>query len=271
MSWFTTKVAVTFIDNPTGKTIAVSQMTPDQLPETFEDFHTTLNLEGQEWSVVSAEPTTREQYAKAAKLTLRLHRIEHVDPRELLFSLPSICDYIPGLGDTSLADQDYELAEDDWRQIEFVSHELAAVADEEIRSIRRIHDEAKAQVGWRDIHVRKSPELPITLNIALSEIVHLLGVRAPLAGVGYHGGPKQIADGFSFALPSGETFYGTAPAGRVQVLALAGESLGTSDARSIERLSAMAKAYDLDLVQWCRCCRAQWNEPLFADLLSGKA
>ena len=40
--------------------------------------------------------------------------------------------------------------------------------------------------------------------------------------------------------------------------------------RSIESLARLARKYELDVVQWCRCVRASWNEPLFSGLLAGK-
>jgi hypothetical protein len=270
MSWFTPKVAVTFIDNRTNETIGVAELTPDQLPESFENLETTLNLHGDDWSVVSASLATREQYTKAKKLTLRLHRIERIDPSKLFFSLPSICDGIPGLATTLVAEGDYRLADDDWRQVEFINHHFAASAEEEIRAIRRIHEEASAEVGWREVHVRKTPEPPITSQIALTDVVQLLGVNTPLAGVTYFGSSTQIIDGFSFALPGGPTLYGIAPIGQVRVLALAQESVGKCDPQSVERLRELANGYELDLVQWCRCCRAKWNDTLFSDLLAGR-
>jgi len=270
MSWFTPKVAVTFIDHRTNETIVVAELTPDQLPETFEDLETTINLRGDDWSVVSASAATRQQYTKAKKLTLRLQRIERIDPGEILFSLPSICDGIPGLGTTPASEVDYQLADDDWRQIEFISRQCAASADEEIEAIRRIHKEAKAEVGWSEIHVRKTPEPPIASELPLAEVVQLFDVSTPLPGVTYFGSPAQINDGFSVALPSGPTLYGITSLGKIRVLALAHESVGTYDARSIERLTELARRYDLDLVHWCRCCRVGWNDPMFAELLAGK-
>jgi hypothetical protein len=264
------KVAVTFIDHRTGETICMAQLEPGQLPETFEDLETTLHLEGQDWTVASAAPTTRSEYVKTGTLALRLHKVEKIDPQTLLFSLPSICNAIPGLSERLVGQRDYKLAEDDWRQFEFIDQQFAAVADEEIRSILRIHDEAKADVGWREIHVRQNPDPPITSTVELSDIVRMLGANEPLASVSYFGSKTTIIDGFSIVLSAGPTLYGLAPRGRVQVLALGQEHVGKYDAVSISLLAAVAQKYQLHLVQWCRCCRVNWDQPLFADLLSGK-
>ena len=140
--------------------------------------------------------------------------------------MPSICDGIPGLSEEPLTQHDYRLADDDWRQLELVGHEFAALADDEIRSIRRIHEEARAEVGWREIHVRKGPEPPIVRPVALSAVVQQLGEGTQIAGVSYYGAQTRIADGFSLVLPAGQKLYGIAPGGTVRVLALAHESVG---------------------------------------------
>jgi hypothetical protein len=270
MSSSSPKIAVTFIDHRTGETICFADLAAEQLPETFEDLETTLNLQDQDWTVASAVPIKRSEYVQTGSLTLRLNRVEKFDPKEILFSLPSICDGIPGLSDQPLSQQDYRLADDDWRQLEFIDRSFAALADEEIRSIRRIHEEASAEVGWREIHVRKGPEPPIARLIALAEIVRLLGVSSELDGVTYYGAKTRIADGFSLALPAGPKLYGLAPGGNVQVLALAHEFVGKFDAQTIESLARLARTLELDLVQWCRCVRANANDPLFAGLLAGR-
>jgi len=265
-----TKIAVTFIDNRTSETICFAELTPEQLPETFEGLETTLHLQEQDWTVASAVPTNRSGYVQTGRLTLRLNRVEKVDLKEILFSLPSICDGIPGLSAEPLAQHDYRLADDDWRQVEFIGREFASLADEEIRSIRKIHEEASAEVGWREIHVRKGPEPPITRPIALSEVIRQLGVGTQIASVSYCGAQTKITDGFSLVLPAGPKLYGLAPGGLVSVLALAHEFVGKYDTQSIESLARLAKGFDLDLVQWCRCVRVSSDKQLFADLLAGK-
>jgi hypothetical protein len=44
------------------------------LPETFE-LETTLHLGDNEWTVVSAEPRTKREFASSGKLILRLRKI----------------------------------------------------------------------------------------------------------------------------------------------------------------------------------------------------
>src|SRR6478609_4441659 len=102
MAWFKREVTVTLIDDVTDEPIGVTKMPPADLPETFER-ETTLHIGDVDWSVVDATPKTRPEYSASKSLTLRLRRIEKVDPRNILFSLPSICDYIPPLGNEPVA------------------------------------------------------------------------------------------------------------------------------------------------------------------------
>ena len=75
MGWFSRKVAVTLIDDATGRTFATSEFPPADLPESFE-IETTLHLGDADWSVVHAQPLTRPEYTKSGSLTLRLRRVD---------------------------------------------------------------------------------------------------------------------------------------------------------------------------------------------------
>jgi hypothetical protein len=63
MLWKKKTIQVRFVDVDTGKPFAQTECPPDQLPQSFEA-HTTLNMEGQDWEVVSADPITRAEYVQ---------------------------------------------------------------------------------------------------------------------------------------------------------------------------------------------------------------
>jgi hypothetical protein len=264
MAWFSSKVRVTFIDDATGNSFAVTDLPPTDLPETFE-LDTTLHLGNEDWTVVAASPMTRAEYAKSKTLTLRLRRVQLMDPREILFSLPSICDAIPGVSIQPLTGGEFALAEDDWRQLEFVSRELAGEADEEIAKIRLIHENASVEgVGWKEIHIRTKPEIPIARNLTLAGLAKALNVLPEPGGVTYHGAQARITDGYSLRI-GGLILYGVAPGGVVQVIALSEAAQG---AAVVDRLKALAQDLNLDLVNWCRCVRVGVDDPLFVSLLT---
>ena len=264
MAWFSSKVKVTFIDDATGDAFAVSEMPPSDLPDSFE-LDTTLHLGGEDWTVVDAQPRARAEYAKSKVLKLRLRRLERVDPSTILFSLPSICDAIPGVNDHPNSGDEFVLAEDDWRQFELVSKDLSRDVDDEIEQIRRIHENAAAEVGWREIHVRSKIEFPIACALGLADLVDALAC-API-GLTYRGAASQIVDGFAFRA-DGLTIYGVAPNGNVQTIAFDQYSDVSPTSQTIELTRSLAQNSGLDLVYWCRCVRVSPDDPLFGKLLS---
>lgn len=266
MAWFSSKVKVTFIDDATGEPIGVTEMPPTDLPESFE-LDTTLHLGGEDWCVFDAQPQTRPEYAKSKSLVLRLRRIEMMDPSNILYSLPSICDAIPGVSTQPLRGDEFVLAEDDWRQFEFVSNDLAHEVDNEIEKIRLIHENAAADVGWREIHVRSKPEIPLTCTIELADLVGAFNVSDKSTGVAYRGSQSPIAGGYAFRT-NALTVYGVAPNGNVQTIAFDQSSGDSPGSDSIGRLNSFALNSNLDLVNWCRCIRVSPGDPLFNSVLA---
>ncbi len=254
-------VWVTFIDDGAQEMIATVNLPIADLPDTFE-IETTLKLGDAEWSVVHADPQTKGGFSRSGKLMLHLRRIEKIDLSNILYSLPSICDQLPAVEDTHAAVHDLVLAEDDWRQFELVSRAFTAESDVEITAIRSIHDHERAGVGWKKIHIRKRPDPPIASTLSRKDIDRTFG------GVTFRKarfGKSPIISGFSFQ--SGDLrCYGIEEEGTVTVLGIAQEA---KQDESVEALTTLARDFDLELVQWCRCARAAWDDPRFRRLLTG--
>lgn len=266
MGWFSRNVSVTLIDDATGSVFATSDMPPTDLPETFA-LETTLHIGDVDWSVVDAAPPTKAEFSKSRKLTLRLRRVEKVDLSKILFSLPSICDRIPAVGGGPLTTDDLILAEDDWRQFEVVSLKLAEETDAEIAAIRHIQEHEKAEVGWRKLHVRRGPDPPIRGDLTLNDVDQAFGGGVTFHGVSYHGADSRIASGYSMRASDGLRCYGTEDGGRVTVLGIVRDVTPSPPSRSADALTKLARAFDLELVHWCRCERASPDEPLFRQLI----
>jgi hypothetical protein len=269
MSLFSQKIEVTLIDDATGEPFARTTIAPTDLPETFA-IETTLHLGDVDWAVVHADPTSRAEYSKSGVLTLRLRRIEKVDLSELLFSLPSICDRIEAVGDEPLVTDELVLAEDDWRQFELVSRRFSAEADAEIQAIRRIHEQAKAEIGWREIHVRRRPDPPIAAPLTLGDVDRAFN-GLNFRGVTFRGASSPIVSGYSFRAADGLQCYGVTKDGQVTVLGIVQDGSQAAPVQSANALAEIAREFDLELVHWCRCCRVSWNDPLFRHLLLGTA
>ncbi len=159
-----TSVRVSFVDAASGTCFAQADVPASQLPDSFEA-RTTLRLQDAEWEVLRADPVTRAEYERSRELRLELARITvgAVPTGDLLFSLPTICDFIPGVaaGTTKLGKQVLELHEDDWRQVELVAASLRAEVGAELAAVRAIYDHDRDPGGaFRKLHVRKEPAVP---------------------------------------------------------------------------------------------------------------
>jgi hypothetical protein len=267
MTSFSLNIEVTFIDTLTDESLGVTQIPANNLPDSFEQ-DTIINLSGSDWNVLNARPKTRVQYTKSKTLILWIRRVEIIKPQDILYSLASICGLIPEVSDRDVSGDELTIAEDDWRQFELVSTKLADKVDREIAKIRFIHENAKEEIGWREIYIRKKPEIPIASNIALAHLASLLKVSVKSTGITYYGSPSPIADGYSLTLNDDFCVYGIAPNSKVQVIAIGQDSNIPPNSESIELLQQLARKFNLDLVHWCRCTRVSPEDPAFRSLLS---
>jgi hypothetical protein len=267
MALFTLNIEVTFIDDRTGKSIGVTQIPSTELPESFEQ-DTTIHLHNADWRVINSRPKTRTQYSKSQTLVLWIDRIAQHHPSDILYSLPSICDVIPAVSNQPLIGRELTIAEDDWRQFELISHKLADKVDREISKIQLIRENAVTGNGWRSIHLRSKPAIPIVSNMVLTYLANILKVSAKSTGITYYGSHSPIVDGYSFSLNDDFSIYGVAPKSKVQVIAIGQDSNISPNPESIDHLQQLARKFNLDLVHWCRCVRVSPDEPSFRSLLS---
>jgi hypothetical protein len=124
--------------------------------------------------------------------------------------------------------------------------------------------------GWRKIHVRSRCDPPIAALLTRGDLERAFGGDIQFRGVSYHGAPSPIASGFSY-WGGGVDLYGIEEDRRIVVLGI-GQLLMESrpeSAQSLQRLAKLARDFDLELVNWCRCARASWDSPLFRRLLLG--
>src|SRR5262245_44707119 len=106
--------------------------------------------------------------ATAAIIAFRLRRpaasrgsesgghVEWVDPKKILFSLPTIYDVQPVLDEVPGGVQPaFKIHEDDWRQVEFVARRHRAALEQELADLRAFKQAHSKGVGWDSISVRK--------------------------------------------------------------------------------------------------------------------
>ena len=233
-----TTIHVQLVNAKTQTVMGETDLPVEQLPESFAE-PTTLNLGGSDWSVVEAEPMTRDEYVKTGALLLVLHPIEMVDPNKILFSLPTIENTMPPM---SPGDAACNMHEDDWRQHELVSARFDPEIAAELADIRKIHDERPgSSFGFKNIHVRsRIPEPLAGREVSLADLIAALGdpAREAVALAG-----SVVTGGFAFAIGDGY-LYGREDGGLVREICVAG---GTDPSG----LAAFARTNQLVLVDWC--------------------
>lgn len=246
------KISVTFVDHASGEPFVRSEMPIEQLPDTFA-LHTDLDIAGQKYVVVGAEPPTKEAFAKTRRLRVTLQKVETVDPKKILFSLPSICNSaLPELTDApSGAGEIRVLHEDDWRQCEFVSVAYSGEVSRELIAIRQIHEKASMSVGWSAIHLRELIPSPLATAIGWQTVVEHLGAATSCPKIAFMNKSHVVRNAVAFEFGDGVLVWGVEQAGRL--VALCVENIRSANEATVSRLTRLADALSLVLVNWCSC------------------
>lgn len=105
-----------------------------------------------------------------------------MNPKNLLFSLPTFCDRIPLVESTAIDSTpagSTVIDEDDWRQVEFAAVRDRAIVDRELAQLARFKVEKRAGAGWTDVFVRQSrPDAIAPLAIPLADLLRSANAKA---------------------------------------------------------------------------------------------
>jgi hypothetical protein len=197
-----------------------------------------------------------------------LAEIAKLPPGDLLFSLPTISndcgqavgDVLPNLGL-------FQIHEDDWRQIEFVSETHKRAVEQELTDIRSIWEKERAGVGFKRVHVRKRIPEPLPgITISLEELRGYLPQTTNYEAVSFQKTPGKIPHSFAWASTFGPVVWGcTNDEGAVRVLCL---SIRPSEPKRLgEALSKLTRDKRLVFVDWCRCKAIVGNGQEFQQYL----
>jgi hypothetical protein len=250
-------VRVVFLDADSGAGLGWTEMPSGQLPESFEA-RTTMHLGDQDWEVVTAQPMTRAECEATGelRLTLRKVTIQTVAPRDLLYSLPTICDPIPAIasGTSKLGKDVLELHEDDWRQIELVARSQQAEINVGLAAVQRIHAEERTPQGYfKNLHIRREVASPLSgCRLTLAEIYRSLPFLRPLDGLAYRDAAGLVEGGFAAVAPSGLRLYGIEAGGMVAALGLLPYGVRAEVKQEAPALAGMMRMQNLCLIDWCR-------------------
>ncbi|MFC5761475.1 hypothetical protein [Actinacidiphila bryophytorum] len=251
-------VRVVFVDAADGSELGRTELSAGQLPGPFASAMR-LELAGEPWDVVRAEPPDAGEFVAGGSLVLRLSRVQVAAPEDVSYSLATICDTLPPTGTAQAgAGALFGIHQDDWRQTEMLSRQVAAEAEAELRAIRRIHREHSRLVGqghsalraFDMIHIRWAPRAPLAgadvCGRRLSSRRRAGSI--PYEGVTHDGGRSRATDSFPINVGS-LTLHGQTYGDHVEVLCLT-----PSPSTAAEPAAVLAQAmceYDLVLVDWC--------------------
>lgn len=253
-------VTLELIDDTTGEVFAESEVALDSLPQFFSRMETRLTLGDSEYEVTHAEPSNRDDIGLAGRVRLRLRKVAFsVDPKKVLYSLPSIEDLLPPRDRAAEgAESPLDVAPDDFRQVELVRASLEADIDAEFDAIRRVVAGHRRAGGFDEIHVRKRVGDPLgDAGVTRAEVEAALGAKGrPLALRGQSG----VVRG-GFAIPQAESMvYGIEHEGALVVLCAHGDYREVAGA-----LHPIALAHKLLLVDWCGTRRLRAHEEGFVE------
>ncbi len=250
-------VETLFIDVNTHNVIERADMPIERLPQNFA-IETKLHIAGEDWKVIKADPTTAEEFIQTGKLVITLERIARVPARDILYTLPSICDEIPAIlaGSTKQGKNVLELHEDDWRQIEFISHSYRSAIDSQLAAIMRIYREASVDNGgflaFRNIYARQQINAPLQEAITLDQLYAFFSSALyRYEGVSYQQVEGLIEGGFAFRVAT-VLLYGQQVEGIVKVLGVKVAEDARGESKDITHsLQKFMATYNLYLVDWC--------------------
>jgi hypothetical protein len=242
------KIRVEFVETGNETPFAVSMVPIGQLPDTFE-IATNLDISGKQWTVANAAPKHKSDFEKSGKLRVVLSPVQMVNPKDILFSLPTINDRMCPLKKVNSLDGMLVIHEDDWRQVEFVSDTLLGDVETEFRSINTIYETKRKEFGFTGIHIRKLIETPIEDEaVPFDALKNLFIISREFSGFGFASCMAVAEHSFAFETQNGLRFYGLlTQKGNVVFLCLANTD-GFAG-----KVGDMAKAFNLVGVDWCKC------------------
>jgi hypothetical protein len=242
-----TKVRVTFVDAESGAPMGETKLDDDQLPDRIT-IDTVFTIGDQSYAVAAADPVEKRDFVRSRKLELHLSPIFAINPRDVHFTIPTVSDDFPPTGPLIAGSRDDYLAmlQDDWRQVEFVSRDHAAVVDAELAAIRQIF----ADDSGTKIHVRQNlPRRPLP-DVSVTEVHGELAAEGFVRRAGATDDQGHEFVGV-FAYSRGKhSVYGLAEEGLVRLLGVHLEP--PTHTLTEAPLSGLARRRDLILVDWVR-------------------
>lgn len=195
--------------------------------------------------------------------------VKTIDPSQLLYSLPTICDRMAPLEPAQKPPTSDDLAfhEDDWRQIEFVPLADSEYIAAKLADLRQFKTAHQSGPGWTSTYVRPDHQTGFqTLALKFSDLCDAVSVKPRDLYIFQSSkeSSQHVPGGFSFHFDGDLSLYGFQVNGIVYALGIEmsppKEKNRNSDAimtvlRQIRKLSA------LQIVDWYRCTAVPLDSP----------
>ena len=239
-------ILVEFYEGNSKKPFASSNIPEDQLPDTFE-IDTKLTIADQNWSIINAIPKIKADFIKSEELKIYLNKIEVLNPKDILFSMPtinnSLCE-VTNCETTNL----YMIHEDDWRQVELIDDSNIDKINDEIAGIDNIYKNHYVEGGgFSQIFIREKIETPLSnIRINIDDLKQEFEILKNYNGFTFHNVKGMVKNSFAFEIEKNVTVYGLTSDDYVLSLCIVHEKPVSN------MVIDFMKKYKLIYVNWCK-------------------
>jgi len=154
-----------------------------------------------------------------ARVSWYCHEHQTIDPRQVLFSVPTISNELAPLdpASTQPSQTDFAFHEDDWTQVEFLPTSQLPVVQRLLQEYKTFEAANRARHGWHNTYVRKFARIDVIRGTnALKQLESILEAKAGPAPVllSSNAVTGRVTNGFSVPFGRSVTLYGYTNAGR---------------------------------------------------------
>ncbi len=180
--------------------------------------------------------------------------VQFVDPKKILFSVPTLSDDIAPLEPLSEkpGSKDFGFHEDEWRQIEFFPKNQLKTIQQILKEYKQFEQAHRVHEGWSDVYVRKIQRVPVLSAIqSIEKLEKLLEAKAGDAPFLFTYGAisGRVKNGFTIPLGGNIAIYGYVDKENIPVL---GANVGKNpdDSRLTDAFMKLNASDGLLLVDW---------------------
>jgi len=178
-------------------------------------------------------------------------KVQYVDPKKILFSIPTLSDDIAPLEPLSEKPngKDFGFHEDDWRQIEFFPKSQLKTIQQILKEYKQFEQAHRVDQGWNAVYLRKIQRVPVISSV--QDLEKLLGTKAGDAPILFTSSSisGKVKNGFTLPLGGNITMYGYVDGNNIPVL---GASVGKNpdDSRLTDAFLKLNASNGLFVVDW---------------------